>query len=188
MAQARAANYAARRGLLEREILDVAVVVALAYSPPKIEHRIAASEWGALVQRRRGTVLHVAGEQRKDSLEIIAIECVAGTVERGLKNAATYAFGQPAETSSRKRRDAGRADLDPVGEWAFASQGGLHHTSAATARRTPLSQCATRSSEEEKRCARCSEPVALGVRVRLSDGFESRLADIWQGWLTGYWV
>src|SRR5664279_3078842 len=116
MAQARAAHDAARRGLLEREILDVAVVVALAYSAPKIEHRVAASEWGALVQRRR-TVLHVADEQRKDSLEIIAIECVAGTVERGLKNAATYALGQPAQTSSRKRCDAGRADLDPVGEW-----------------------------------------------------------------------
>jgi hypothetical protein len=123
MTQSCLAHDAARRGFLEGEVLDRAVVVAREHTSPEVQHRCTAPKQSVLVTRWGWTVLHVRCEQCEHDLEVTTVECIAGPVEGGLEDAPPEAPGQAPDHLCSERGQARHAYLKAIGERAL----GTHH-------------------------------------------------------------
>jgi hypothetical protein len=117
---------AARRGLLYRQILDVARLEPACNRPPEPQHGGSACD-RSLAQHRRRNVVHIVGEQGKYGLEVAPIERCLGSREGVGHKPPTQASRRPAQSACDEGRNEWCDDLDTIGEWPADVGGRVGH-------------------------------------------------------------
>jgi len=119
VAQARPAHEGPRRHLVQEEILDRVLVVALENPVPEIENSRPTVERARFMERWWWNVFNIWSEEGEHHFEVPAIKCVAGTIKRGLENSAANGNWEVANDPCDECSQTWNTDFNSVSQRAL---------------------------------------------------------------------